>query len=107
MYLKWTQKDKSILFFEKQNQKTWIFFSKSNFLAQYTELEQYNDNENGLVVILKKNDRNFVKLTNNGEFQGENRTNIQTLVSDGTWIDNLNSDIFGNKFKIFLIILKF
>lgn len=76
----------------------------SAFRDQYSELEKFNDTSNGLVVILKKNDHEYVKLTNEGVFEGDNQTNIQTFVTNGKWIDeSFNLDLFS-KLKLILLI---
>lgn len=55
------------------------------------------------MVILKRNDQDFVKLTNKGVFQDDNQASIQKFITDGNWLDeNLNLDSLG-KITVFLL----
>ena len=53
--------------------------------GQFTEIEQYDDENDNLVVILKRTDGIYVKLTNRQSYWGNNKTEINNFNVQGYW----------------------
>ena len=63
-YLKWVSGRSSRSYFEKQSSKNWIEFQQDRFKAEYVELNQTIDRQNGSpqVILKRSKDGMFFKL---------------------------------------------
>ena len=75
-------------------------FENLTFINQYEEEQQIN--KRILTVILKKDDKSFVKLTNRFSYTGKNELKIDSFKSSGTWSSQRNKCQNGNKKKGFV-----
>ena len=76
-------------------------FENLTFINQYEEEKQIN--KGILTVILKKDDKSFVRLKNRFSNTGKNELRINSFKNSGTWSSQRNKYKNGNKFKWFYL----
>lgn len=98
-YLKWEDEDDKTHYFEKKTSKLWIELSQNVFSELFTEHKQFNDDDGQLVVILKRKNDEFVKLTNIESYQSDDENSFNRINS-GKW--SLQKDKYGGKYIFYL-----
>lgn len=72
-------------------------FKNLEFVTQYEEFEQTKINT--LTVILKRDDKHFIKLTNRASYKGSDKSDVNYFKNYGFWsLQNCN----GNYFDFFI-----
>ena len=94
-YLKWENKNDKTHYFEKKTFKLWIELFQNEFSELFTENKQFNDDDGQLVVILKRMNGKFLKLTNNGSYQSDDENSF-IRVDSGHW--SSQKDKYGGIF---------
>lgn len=92
--MKWTSKENQSIYFEKQSVNTWHEYRGTTLFARFKEIRKYFDN--GVVVILQREDGKFLRLTKEASYWGIKENRIKILVNKGGWTNSGSNS--GSKF---------
>lgn len=93
--MKWIDQNDELAYFEKQTANTWIAFDNSKFFAEFEEIWSQNNTDGSTMIILKSENDQFIKLTNDESYWGGTEMNFNYLLSYGYWADE-----YGTKFDL-------
>ena len=78
--IKWVKSMQEIQYFEKKSDTKWVEYKNGRIFAEFTQISfQYP------IVVLKKDDGAFVKLTESSGYLGYSQNNISNHFIDGKW----------------------
>lgn len=88
-----------------ENNKKWLEYQRNLLYGNFTEFKRFEDENDceGLVVVLKKSDGIFVRLTNTSCYWGPNEHEIKCFLYSGSWqkVEPLNESIRDKSNKNF------
>lgn len=91
--LKWTKNDKLEVRFEKTNVDEWIEFKNGLVVDEsLEEIDEFGDDSDGLIIVLKKKDGTFLKLTKDECFWSNDQENFNMTIYSGGWTNDQNNN---------------
>lgn len=97
MLLRWVKRIDEKTYFEndKNDESKWCEYHDEKLVAKFIEIDRCNDTNGELEVLIQRTDGFYVKLTSVSVFGGNDKHNVDRLISHGGW----NKDIKAKNFN--------